>query len=69
MKTQKKITRKPSLARAKKVTPKNKSKITIECNGGFREVGNNAVILDDGKDRFTMEFGFNVSDGIGPLIP
>lgn len=69
MKKQKKITRKPSVARAKKVTTKNKSKITIECNGGFREVGNNAVILDDGKDRFTMEFGFNVSDGIGPIIP
>ena len=69
MKKQTNKNRKPSLAKAKKVTPKNKSKITIECNGGFREVGNNAVILDDGKDRFTMEFGFNVSDGIGPLIP
>ena len=43
--------------------------IKIECNGGFREVGNNAVILDNGKDRISMEFGFNVSDGIGPLLP
>lgn len=43
--------------------------IKIECNGGFREVGNNAVILDNGKERISMEFGFNVSDGIGPLLP
>ena len=49
-------------------TNKDRS-IKIECNGGFREVGNNAVILDNGKDRISMEFGFNVSDGIGPLIP
>ena len=43
--------------------------IKIECNGGFREVGNNAVILDNGKERISKEFGFNVSDGIGPLLP
>ena len=43
--------------------------IKIECNGGFREVGNNAVILDHGKERISREFGFNVSDGIGPLLP
>ena len=54
--------------KTKNRTNRNRS-ITIECNGGFREVGNNAVILDNGEDRVSMEFGFNVSDGIGPLIP
>ena len=72
MKTQKKITRKPYVARAKKVNTGKKPvnpKIKIGCNGGLREVGNNAIILDNGKDRFSLEFGFNVSDGIGPILP
>ena len=43
--------------------------IKIECNGGFREVGNNAVIFDNGKERVCFEFGFNVSDSLSPLIP
>ncbi len=48
---------------------KSKNKIIIECNGGGREVGNNAFIVDTGKERIALEFGFNVSDGIGPIVP
>ena len=72
MKKQTKKTRKPSLARAKKTTTGKRPvnpKIKIGCNGGLREVGNNAMILDNGKDRFSLEFGFNVSEGIGPILP
>ncbi len=72
MKKQTKINRRPAVARAKRVNTGKKPanpKIKIGCNGGLREVGNNAMILDNGKDRFSLEFGFNVSDGIGPILP
>ncbi|MDD5416944.1 MAG: MBL fold metallo-hydrolase RNA specificity domain-containing protein [Candidatus Aenigmarchaeota archaeon] len=40
----------------------------VECLGGFREVGRNAVLLDS-KEKIMLDFGLNVEDTEPPVMP
>ncbi len=40
----------------------------IECLGGFREVGRNAVFINN-KDKILLEYGLNVEEHLPPLKP
>lgn len=40
----------------------------IECLGGFREVGRNAVLIDS-AEKILLDFGLNVEDTEPPIMP
>ncbi len=42
-------------------------KLRLECLGGFREVGRNAVLLDSGKERILMDYGIHPDEQEMPL--
>lgn len=45
----------------------NRFKVKLHCLGGFREVGRNALLLDNGKERLLLEYGIHPEEGATPL--
>ncbi|MEM5814258.1 MAG: MBL fold metallo-hydrolase [Candidatus Aenigmatarchaeota archaeon] len=48
----------------------NRSKgfrIKLHCLGGFREVGRNALLLENGKERLLLDYGIHPEEGAIPL--
>ncbi len=45
----------------------NKFMIKLHCLGGFREVGRNALMLENGKERLLLEYGIQPEEGNIPL--
>ncbi len=41
--------------------------IKLHCLGGFREVGRNGALLDNGKERLLLDYGINPEEGVSPL--
>ncbi len=42
--------------------------INIECLGGFKEVGRNAVFINN-EDKIMLEYGMNVESNDSPILP
>jgi putative mRNA 3-end processing factor len=42
-------------------------KVKLHCLGGFREVGRNALLLDNNKERLLLEYGIHPEEGNAPL--
>jgi len=42
-------------------------KLRLECLGGFREVGRNGILLDNGKERILMDYGIHPDEQDVPL--
>ena len=42
--------------------------VNLECLGGFREVGRNAVFINN-EDKIMLEYGMNVESNDTPLLP
>lgn len=49
------------------MTAKGKFKVRLHCLGGFREVGRNAVMLENGKERLLLDYGIHPEEGDVPL--